>query len=120
MARSSLFATLRRLLSAADVARRTGRKPAEILAEARARKGVTRRDLMRASAAGAVLMPLAACGDDVRGNDLEVAVVGGGVAGLHCAYRLAEAGVEVAVFEAQGRIGGRMFTSRAQFPDGQI
>lgn len=44
--------------------------------------------------------------------DLDVAVVGGGVAGLALAYRLQQAGRAVHVFERDGRVGGRMRTLR--------
>jgi len=43
---------------------------------------------------------------------LDVAVVGGGAAGLYCAWRAAEAGRRTAVFEATDRIGGRLWTAR--------
>jgi protoporphyrinogen/coproporphyrinogen III oxidase len=39
-----------------------------------------------------------------------VAVVGGGISGLTTAYRLAAAGVDVTVFEASGRSGGKLGT----------
>jgi monoamine oxidase len=126
MARTALFTSLRRMLAAAQIARRTGRMPAEVLAEAearRARRGPSRRDVLGGALAGAVVLPLAsACGDDGGGGsaDVQVAVIGGGIAGLHCAFRLAEAGVDVRVYEASSRTGGRMFTGRDLFPDGQI
>ena len=41
----------------------------------------------------------------------DVAVVGGGPAGLHAAYRLAAAGLDVVLFEAQLRIGDRAICS---------
>jgi monoamine oxidase len=41
-----------------------------------------------------------------------VAIVGGGVAGLTAAYRLVNAGVEVHLYEALNRFGGRMWTKR--------
>ncbi len=44
-----------------------------------------------------------------------VAVIGGGMAGLHCAMRLAEVGVDVTVYEASDRTGGRIFTARGMF-----
>ncbi|GAB2687598.1 protoporphyrinogen/coproporphyrinogen oxidase [Kitasatospora kifunensis] len=44
--------------------------------------------------------------------ELDVAVVGAGIAGLATAHRLARAGREVRVFEATGRVGGRMASSR--------
>lgn len=45
-------------------------------------------------------------------TDLDVAVVGAGVAGLHTARLLREAGREVQVLEAAQRVGGRMSTLR--------
>ena len=41
-----------------------------------------------------------------------VAIVGGGVAGLTAAYRLQQRGVEVHLYEAGQRLGGRMWTKR--------
>lgn len=40
------------------------------------------------------------------------AIVGAGIAGLNCAYKLRKAGVDVQVFEASSRVGGRMFSAR--------
>jgi monoamine oxidase len=68
---------------------------------------------------------LAGCGEDeeepgprVRTPDTKhvaVAVVGAGLAGLHCALRLRQANVEVQVYEAQSRVGGRLLTARDIF-----
>jgi protoporphyrinogen oxidase len=44
---------------------------------------------------------------------MNVAVVGGGLAGLAAAYRLAQAEARVTVFEAGSRWGGQIFTERA-------
>lgn len=44
-------------------------------------------------------------------TDLDIAIVGGGVAGLFCSMRLSEApGTRVGVFEATDRIGGRLLS----------
>ena len=43
---------------------------------------------------------------------LDVAVVGAGVAGAYCAYRLAREGERVGVFEAEDRVGGRLWSYR--------
>jgi monoamine oxidase len=85
---------------------------------------VTRRRFLQAggAAAGALLVsgPLAACGGDSSPRREEVAVIGAGLAGLTCAYRLRQGGVDAAVFEARpDRIGGRCFTAR-DFADGQV
>lgn len=47
-----------------------------------------------------------------------VVVVGAGLAGLHAAWRLHQAGVEVLVLEARDRVGGRTWSARIQ--DGTI
>ncbi len=125
MARTGLFAHLRRLLAASAAAQRTGRSPAEVLAARRARAaaaGPTRRQFLGTTAGAAALLPLAGvgCGDNTAVSGARVAVIGGGVAGLHCAVRLAEAGIDVTVYEASGRTGGRMFSGRDLFPDDQI
>jgi monoamine oxidase len=50
----------------------------------------------------------------------KVAIVGAGVAGLTCAYRLQQAGIASRVFEGNDRIGGRTWTLRDFFAEGQI
>jgi monoamine oxidase len=44
-----------------------------------------------------------------------IAIIGAGLAGLHCAYRLRAAGVRADVYEANSRAGGRMYTERTHF-----
>lgn len=51
------------------------------------------------------------------GHDVDVAVVGAGIAGLTAAHRLRQAGRTPVVFEAQDAVGGRM---RARRVDGWI
>jgi NADPH-dependent glutamate synthase beta subunit-like oxidoreductase/dihydroorotate dehydrogenase len=48
-------------------------------------------------------------------NDLKVAVVGAGPAGLACAYDLARAGYSVTVFEASTRLGGMLVSGIPAF-----
>ena len=49
-----------------------------------------------------------------------IVVVGAGLAGLTCAYRLKQAGYLAEVHEAADRIGGRCWTLRGAFQQGQI
>ena len=49
-----------------------------------------------------------------------VVVVGAGLAGLTAAYRLKQAGCVAAVHEGSDRVGGRCWTIRGVFADGQI
>jgi monoamine oxidase len=77
----------------------------------------------RTFAIGGASVWLAGCGEDeeepgprVRIPATQrVAVVGAGLAGLHCALRLRQADVEVHVYEAQSRVGGRLLTARNIF-----
>jgi monoamine oxidase len=47
-----------------------------------------------------------------------VIVVGAGLAGLHAAWRLVDAGIEVTVLEARDRVGGRTWSEA--LPDGTV
>jgi monoamine oxidase len=49
-----------------------------------------------------------------------IAVVGGGLAGLTCAYELKQAGQTATVYEVSDRVGGRSWTLRGAFADGQL
>lgn len=55
------------------------------------------------------------------GDKLDVIVVGAGLAGLHCSYRLKESGVNVTLYEASKRTGGRTFsTEKGYFEGNQV
>jgi monoamine oxidase len=49
-----------------------------------------------------------------------VLIIGAGIAGLTAGYRLRQAGIPVRIIEAQNRIGGRMYSLRNFFADGQV
>jgi monoamine oxidase len=128
MAHTPMFQRLRRLMAMTMWARRSGvTDPAEIETAFEQRRLERRKFLQTAAVTGlAAAVPWTApgCGDDSTGPGTpagdRVAVVGGGIAGLHCAYRLSQAGVKATVYEAQDRVGGRMWTGRDLFPDGQV
>lgn len=50
----------------------------------------------------------------------KLVVVGAGLAGLTCAYRLKRAGLDATIYEANTRLGGRCWTRRGDFMDGQF
>jgi monoamine oxidase len=84
----------------------------------------TRRGLLKgagAAAVGATLVGrMAAPAWAAHRDGPAIAVVGAGLAGLTCAYRLQQAGLYADVYEASSRIGGRCWTGRGAFADGQI
>ncbi len=128
MSRTTL---LRRVLSTLRFAQHCNRKrlstsaALDELATARERGGVSRRAFMAASGAS-----LAACtvGPDERPQlsrerlsigDVDVGIVGAGLAGLVCADQLRIWGVDATLHEASERLGGRCWTLRDKFP-GQV
>jgi monoamine oxidase len=138
MARTPLFRTLRRALHQARLAELVNAGTLETVAEPRdgfdearfarraslGRRPWSRRHFLKTSALG-VSAAVLACRPPLlprpESRDLgEVAVVGGGIAGLTCAYRLMQAGVPVRVYEGQRRVGGRMWSLRDHFPEGQV
>jgi monoamine oxidase len=82
----------------------------------------TRRGLLRRAGTGALaLTALGRLAPVARGAAApRIVVVGAGLAGLTCAYRLGQAGYTAQLFEASGRVGGRCWTLRGAFADGQI
>ncbi|MFN7940835.1 MAG: FAD-dependent oxidoreductase [Thermoanaerobaculia bacterium] len=127
MARTPLFRSLRRALALARAARASGESPTEIVERYRAERalGFSRRELLATGAAVGAGLALG-CGKSERLARLvgrkqrEVAVVGAGIAGLTCAYRLMQSNVPVRVYEAQDRIGGRMWSLREKFAEHQV
>jgi monoamine oxidase len=133
MSRTPLLSRLAHLARAARTADATGVPADELLDGAPLpRAAVSRRAFLTATAATGAL---AACGDAERAARLvappsyartapggtRVAVVGAGLAGLACAYRLRERGVAVTLYEAQSCLGGRCATRRdGTFTAGQL
>jgi monoamine oxidase len=75
---------------------------------------------LAAGAAALGTRPSAARAGSGAGNAARIVVVGAGLAGLTCAYRLRQAGRIATVYEASDRVGGRCWTIRGTFADGQL
>ena len=118
MARTSLTGALRRAHSAYLAASQTG-VPVDEIVEMRAHPRMPRSAFLAgagAALASASAWPVVASG----GSPRRVVIVGAGLAGLTCAYRLHRAGVASTVYEANSGVGGRTWTLRDFFDDGQI
>jgi len=73
---------------------------------------------LAAGAAALGTRPSAARAGSGGGNAARIVVVGAGLAGLTCAYRLRQAGRIATIYEASDRVGGRCWTIRGTFVDG--
>jgi monoamine oxidase len=118
MARTRLFARLRELaLRATSEAEQRG-------------ADIARREFMEKVLIGlgaAAVGSGAGCEDDEDEKPkTRIAIIGAGMAGVACAHVLESAyandrkpRLECALYEASDRVGGRMFTARDMFPEGQ-
>jgi monoamine oxidase len=143
MGRTPLFREFRRALRTASYLERHGLPTAEFFerraayaarpaeprpevwnaspgaAAAAAARGFSRRSFLQGAAvagAAGILRP----GRARAGEDAGIVIVGAGAAGLTCAWRLQQRGFATRVIEASTRVGGRMYSLRNTFPDGQL
>jgi monoamine oxidase len=82
------------------------------------RDGLTRREMLRMTLAGAAGWLLSDRGLAQSVSGRRVLIVGGGFAGLAAAHELTAAGYDVRVFEARNRVGGRVISFH-DLADGQ-
>ena len=118
MAHSPLTGALRRIHAAYLSAAQTG-IPVDEIVEMPAPPTLPRGSFV--AGAGAALAAAAAWPlRSAAATAPKVVIVGAGLAGLTCAYRLHQAGVPSTVYEANSGVGGRTWTLRDFFDDGQI
>ena len=114
MPKTELFSQLRRALRAADHLEREDVSFDEAL-ETWSRRRFLKTSTVAAAAAAVGWPRLTDAQDAAR-----VVILGAGTAGLTCAYRLQQSGVESMLLEASPRVGGRMYSLQNYFPDNQV
>lgn len=124
MPRTLLFNQLQRGYRLARESLRTGETAQEVVERAAEAKAMSRRQFVGISAAGAAALLLDGCvrpGYPAPRRGVEpVLIVGAGIAGLTAGHRLRQRGIPVRIAEAQDRVGGRMWSLRGHFADGQV
>ncbi len=122
MPRSPLAQVVRQLVSVNEESRRRGVALDEVIEERRAR-AVSRRHVLATGAKVALFAGLGGWSSLLRARAADtatsIAIVGGGLAGLTCAWRLKQAGLNATVYEASDHLGGRCQTRRDFFAEGQ-
>src|SRR6266851_5702147 len=120
MARTPLLSRFQQLFADFDEAERSGRSVPEVQTE-RWKASLSRRDFLKAGGAtfGALAMggPLASLA--AAASAPRIAIVGGGIAGLNAALTLNDAGIASTVYEASGRVGGRMHSDTTTWDNKQ-
>lgn len=117
MSRTPLLRSLRQLVRDVRNSKRTG-IPVDEIQAIRAERTIGRRSILTGALAGAGMLAIPRRAR--AAGQPSITIVGGGIAGLNCALTLADAGFASTVYEASGRIGGRMFSNRTNYFGGQI
>src|SRR5437899_215941 len=123
MSRSQLLRRFQTLFGDFEEAERSGRTVAAIREERRKAR-LTRRDFLKVTGAtvgaAAFAGPIAALAvGKPAGNQGQIAIIGGGIAGLNAALTLQDAGYTSTVYEASNRVGGRMHSDTTSWLNGQ-
>ena len=122
--RTPLLGALRSLFRDARLAKAHGvgieaiRDVRVLRAERAGRNGVSRRRFL--TTAGVTAAATLAPRFSLAARAPTVVIVGAGIAGLHCALELADVGIRSTVYEASGRIGGRMFSNTGYWDANQV
>lgn len=124
--RTPLFRLIARSLELARQSNAYGIPTSELLEQRDERLVMSRRRFVAGTAAATAAVALDGCipprmrGGAAADGREPVLIIGAGLAGLTAGYRLRQAGVTVRILEAQNRTGGRMYSLRDFFPDGQV
>jgi monoamine oxidase len=130
MSRTNLFRRFVRMVRSGNYCDKRilpSREGLDALENLRSRGGLTRRQFLAnagkltgAGFAATLVDPMSrAFAAPRRQQQISIAVVGAGLAGLACAYELKRQGIIAKVYDAASRVGGRCWSLRGFFP-GQV
>ena len=118
MARTPLLSRFQQLFADFDEAERSGRSVHDVQ-EDRLKLRLSRRDFLKATGATAGALALSGPLGKMVGPSPRIAIIGAGIAGLNAALTLQDAGLSSTVYEASGRVGGRMHSDTTSWLNGQ-
>src|ERR1700682_5411085 len=124
MARTPLLSRFEELFAIFAEAEGSG-PTVESVQEERRQMRLTRRDFLKvggaAVGAAALSGPMAAWAAPKRKSRQQgrIAIIGGGISGLNAALTLQDAGIASTVYEASGRVGGRLHSDTTSWLNGQ-
>ncbi|HLX41543.1 MAG TPA: FAD-dependent oxidoreductase, partial [Ktedonobacteraceae bacterium] len=128
MARTPLLQTLQRLAHDSAEAESRGIAVEDVQEQHRLlSKGIRRRDLLKSAgiiAGGIALAPLPGWGERILNASASglprIGIIGAGIAGMNAALTLTDAGLPATIYEAAGRIGGRMHSNTKTWANQQV
>jgi len=118
MARTPLLSKFQRLFEDFEEADRSGRTVEAVQGERR-KLSFTRRDFLKVSGATVGAAALGGALGVFAAQTPRIAIIGGGISGLNAALTLQDAGYASTVYEASGRVGGRMHSDTTSWLNGQ-
>jgi monoamine oxidase len=83
-------------------------------------RAISRRAVLQGAAGAAAATGVLLPNFSFAQGQPRISIIGAGIAGMATALKLADNGIQATVYEAGGRIGGRMFSNTTYFDQGQV
>lgn len=119
MARTDLLHRFQCLYRDFEAANSSGRTVQEVQS-ARLGRRPSRREFLSGAAAMAAVGVVSPARPALAGAPPRIVIVGAGIAGLNAALTLQDAGYPTSIYEASGRLGGRMHSDTASWANSQV